>query len=92
MYNNREYIPTALSGGSQVVFTGKGILHSIIVGNTSATALQVADSASANVTAGTFLILKASIAEGTYMIDAVCANGCVVSNAAGGSYCVLWTK
>ncbi len=92
MFNNREYIPKVLTSGSQVVFTGKGILHSIIVGNTTATAVQFADSAGVNVTAGTFLILKASIAEGTYLIDAVCANGCIVSNALAGSYCVLWTK
>jgi hypothetical protein len=90
-YNNREYIPVTLTGGQQVIFTGKGILHSIIVGNTAATALQFADSATA-ATSGTFLILKASIAEGTYLIDAVCANGLVVSNTVNGSYCVLYTK
>ena len=92
MFNNREYIPVRSSGGSQVIFTGRGILHSIIVGNTTATAVQVADSATANVNSGTFLILKASIVEGTYLIDATCANGCVVSNAIAGSYTVLYTK
>lgn len=92
MYNTREYIPTVLTSGSQVIFTGKGILHGIVVGNTAATAVQFADSAGVNVTAGTFLILKASIAEGAYIFDATVANGLVVSNAIGGSYCVLWTK
>ena len=93
MYNTREYIPVALTSGSQVIFTGKGILHGVIVGNTTGTAVQFADSATANVTSGTFLILKASIAEGCYMgIDATVANGLVVSNAIAGSYCVLYTK
>lgn len=93
MYNTREYIPVALSSTLQVVFTGKGILHGIIVGNTTGTALQFADSATVNVTSGTFLILKASIAEGNYTnIDATVANGLVVSNSLSGSYCVLYTK
>lgn len=92
MFNNLEYIPKILTSGSQVVFTGKGILHSIIIGNTTATAVQFADAAGVNVSAGTFLILKASIVEGTYLIDATCANGCIVSNAIGGSYTVMWTK
>jgi hypothetical protein len=92
MYNNREYEPVTLTGGQQVVFTGRGILHSIIVGNTTGTALQFADSATVNVTSGTFLILKASIAEGTYLIDSHIANGLVVSNSNSGSYCVMWTK
>ena len=92
MYNRQEYIPKLLSGKSQVVFTGKGILHSIIVGNTTATEIQFADSAVVGVTSGTFLVLKASIVEGTYLIDAACANGCVVSSGAAGSYTVMWTK
>ncbi len=92
MYNDREYIPKLLGGGSQVIFTGRGVVHSIIVGNTTATAIQMADSAVVNVSSGTFLILKASIVEGTYLIDATCANGLVVSNSASGSYCVLWSK
>ena len=92
MYNIQEYEAVAGTGGQQVIFTGKGILHSIIVGNTTGTAVQVADSVTVNVTSGTFLILKASIAEGTYLIDASIANGLVVSNAIAGSYCVLYTK
>ena len=91
-YNDREYIPVVLTGGQQVIFTGRGILHSIIVGNTTGTAVQFADSATANVTSGTFLILKASIVENSYPIDAVCANGLVVSNSVSGSYTVLYTK
>ena len=93
MYNTREYEAVASTGGQQVIFTGKGIFHGIIVGNTTATAVQFADAATANVTSGTFLILKASIAEGCYMgIDAAVANGLVVSNAIAGSYCILYTK
>jgi hypothetical protein len=92
MYNIQEYEAVPLTGGQQVVFTGRGIVHSIIVGNTTGTALQFADSATVNVTSGTFLILKASIAEGTYLIDAHIANGLVVSNVVAGSYCVLYTK
>jgi hypothetical protein len=91
-YNQQEYEPAALTGGQQVIFTGRGIVHSIIVGNTTGTAIQMADSAVVNVISGTFLILKASIAEGTYLIDAHVANGLVVSNAVAGSYCVLYTQ
>lgn len=93
MYNTREYIPVALTSGSQVIFTGKGILHGIVVGTTTATAVQFADSATANVTSGTFMILKPSITEGAYIFDATVANGLVVaSNVISGTYTVLYTK
>jgi len=91
MFNNREYIPKLLTAATTQVFIGRGTLHSIIVGNTAATAIQLCDSASAT-TAGTMVILKASIAEGTYLIDAICANGLYVTNSASGSYTITYTK
>ncbi len=92
MYNNREYVPTHVSGttGTQI-FTGKGVLHNIVVNATTATAFGVFDEAS-NIFSGTMAILKASVAENSYNYDATVANGLYVTCGINGDYTVLWSK
>ncbi len=90
MYNNREYNPKHLSSGTtSQIFSGKGIVHAISVNNTSSTAFSVYDGIAS--TSTPIAILKASIVEGTYFLDATVATGLYVTYAAG-DYTVLWTK
>lgn len=95
MYNNREYKQTYLTGGTTAqVFTGRGTLHAIVVGTTAATAVDVFDMVNPGTVTNTatVMVLKASVAENTYLIDAVMANGCYVTYGSGGTYTVLWTQ
>lgn len=94
-YNTREYQGTLLTTtGTAQVFTGKGILHGILVGNTTATELRVFDMINPGTitTTGTVAVLKASIAENTYLVDMSIASGVYITSGAGGTYTVLWTK
>lgn len=90
-YNNREYIPKFLTATNTQVFTGRGIVHTVLVGTTAATALQLCDATSA-ATSGTTVILKASVAEGTYVLDAVFAKGLNVTSSLAGSYTITYTQ
>ena len=68
------------------VKTGQGKLHAIVVGETTATALQIVDN-----TAGTttnLAELKASVAEGTYIFDCTFAVGLRIVSGAGKYTCV----
>lgn len=91
-YNNREFKPTHITTGStNQVFTGKGILHSVVVNATSSSAFAIFDSA-VGATTGTLAILKASIVENTYTYDATIANGLYITNGTTGDYTVLWVQ
>jgi len=61
-----------------------GVFHSIVIGETSAGAITIADKV------GTIAVLKASIAEGEYKFD--CAyTGYLTITTAGATKCtVLW--
>lgn len=90
MYNTREYIPAYITAGSTAqIFTGKGILHSIIVGTTTSTAVTFFYGTTIG---STTILLKASIAENTYPIDMVVPNGLYMTYGSGGTYTVLYTK
>jgi hypothetical protein len=92
MYNNFEYKPTHVTTSSTTqVFTGKGVLHSIIVNATAASTFAIFDSA-IGITSGTVAILKASVAENTYTYDATIANGLYIVNGTTGDYTVMWVK
>lgn len=91
MYNNREYIPVYVTAGSTAqIFAGKGILHAIIVGTTAATPVVFYGGTTAS--GSTTVLLKSSIVEGTYPIDAVIPNGLYMTYGAAGTYTVLYTK
>ncbi len=91
-YNNREYIPTHIGTGTttSLVFSGKGILHSIVVNSSTAVIVGAFDALTN--ASGTVALLKASVAEGPYEYDAVCANGLFITTGVGGDYTVLWTR
>lgn len=68
--------------------TGGGVLRAIVVGSTSAQAVEVFDSIGSG---GTKLAeLKASIAEGTYRFDCNFAAGLYISNPGGGKLSVIY--
>lgn len=90
-YNNREYKPTHITTSTTTqVFSGKGILHSIVVNSTTGTAINVYDAVSAGT--GTVAVLKSSVVEGVYEYDASIANGLYITSGAAGDYTVMWEK
>lgn len=91
MYDNKEYEYTNIAGvATTVVFTGKGLLHNIIVNTTAAGAITIYDGNGANTTlVGT---LKASVVEGTYQYDIKIANGLRIVTAATPDITVTWAK
>ena len=60
------------------VFVGDGTLHAVVVNTTAAGAITLSDAD------GTIAVLKASVAEGTYVYGAACA-GHIGVNLAGAS-------
>ncbi len=105
MYNANQYQRTFLGnpsaasgtlGGTAQIFTGSGTLHGIVVGTTTGTAFVVSDSTGQvlNVlqNCSTAVLLKASVAENFYEIDAAIANGLYVTFGVQGTYTVLWQK
>lgn len=60
MYNSK-YISTATT--TNFAIKGSGTLHSVIIGETAAGSITISD------TRGTIAVLKASIAEGFYILD-----------------------
>lgn len=71
------YIATATT---TVVKSGAGVLHSIVLGETAAGAITIYDNTAAS---GTIIcVLKASIAEGSYLFDRPFAIGLTVVTAA----------
>jgi hypothetical protein len=95
MYNNLEYQKTFLTGATTAqIFSGKGTLHSIVVGLTSTSSAFLFDMVNPGTlaTTNTAIALKPSVSEGVYNFDAAFANGCYLTCGTGGNYTVLWTK
>lgn len=96
MFNNREYEKTYLTGGTtSQIFSGKGLLHGIVVGTTTSTAIAAFDMVQTGslVPTSTAMILKASIAEGNYSdLDMNFANGLYITYGTAGTYTVIWSK
>lgn len=80
MYN-KTYISTATT---TKVSTVKSVLHSIVVGETTAGAITVKDGAT------TVAVLKASIAEGDYVFDMVINGELSVVTAGASKITVTW--
>ena len=68
--------------------TGRGSLHAIVVGSTSAQAVEVFDSIGSG--GAKLAELKASVAEGTFIFDCNFANGLYISNPGGGKLSVIY--
>lgn len=72
------------------VFTGRGRLHSIVIGTTAAGAISLIDN-----TAGTTAnigTMKASIAEGTYLYDISISKGLRIVTAGASDITVCWSQ
>jgi bifunctional ADP-heptose synthase (sugar kinase/adenylyltransferase) len=76
------------SATTTVVKNSPGLLHSIVVNTTAAGAITVYDNTAAS---GTVVaILKASVAEGTYLYDVTCTTGITVVTAAASDITVTY--
>jgi len=67
-----------------IVSTKPAVIHSIVLGETAAGAITIKDGDT------TIAVLKASIAEGTYIFDAECRTSLVVVTAGASKICVTW--
>jgi len=75
------------NSATNTIFTGKGVLHSIVVNKTVAGAVTIKDSGT------TIATLKASIAEGNYPYRVAIQKKLVVTPAAtAGDYTVIFKK
>jgi hypothetical protein len=84
---SKTYIATA---STTQIFTGRGMLHAITIGETAAGAISVIDN-----TAGSTVnvaSLKTSIGEGTYRFDCSIANGLRIITAANSKITVAWSQ
>ena len=77
-----KYISTATTTtfGSQMT----GVLHSVVIGETSAGSITISDAV------GDILVLKASIAEGTYIFDVAYSKNLIVVTAGASKICVTY--
>ena len=86
-----DYVPTYLATAATTqVFTGKGRLYAITIGETAAGAISVIDGTSGSTV--NVASLKASIAEGTYEFNCSISNGLRVIAAGNTKFTVLWAQ
>lgn len=82
-----NFIGKYISTQTTTVITEKstGTLHSVVVGETSVGAITVSDKT------GTLAVLKASIAEGTYLFDINYHGHLTIVTAANSKICVAYS-
>ncbi len=86
-----DYVPSYISSATTTqVATGKGMLHSITIGETAAGAITIADGTASAST--TFAVLKASVAEGTYRFDCAFATGLRITTAGATKMTVTYAQ
>ncbi len=88
-YTDYQYTYLA-TGATTQIFTGKGTLHAITIGETANGAISVIDN-----TAGSTVnvaSLKASIAEGTYRFDCSISAGLRIILAGASKVTVTWSQ
>lgn len=92
MTNTKQYQYTYIATNTTTqIFTGQGVLHSIVVGTTAAGSIIAYDEIGSGTTAiiGT---LKASIAENTYLFDVTCSKGLKIITAGSSLITVCWSQ
>jgi len=86
-----DYLPgTEGEAQTQYIKTNGGFLHRVIVGTTSAKAVQIwdgTDGGANNVQIGE---LKASISEGSYEFNCLFANGLYIGNPGGSKLTIIY--
>lgn len=93
--NRQEFEYTKISSASDTqIFTGRGLLHTVVVNTTAAGAINLTDAilTASSGTSGTVGILQASVLPGTFLYDISIANGLTVATAAGSNITVCWAK
>jgi len=86
---DNEYYYIASADTTQIV-TGQGTLHAIIVGETTANAIQIIDNTEGTTT--NLGELKASIAEGTYKFDVRFHTGLRIHSDGNSKFTVIYSK
>ncbi len=91
MVQYSDYKPTYISSATTTqVFTGKGMLHSITIGETAAGAISIIDGTSGSTV--NLASLKASIAEGTYTFNCSVSTGLRIITAGASKITVTWAQ
>jgi hypothetical protein len=91
MINPNIYEKTNITTGTTTqVFTGPGVLHSIIVNTTAAGTIKIIDGTSG--TTANVGTLKASVVEGAYRYDVNMANGCRIVTGAASDITVTYSQ
>lgn len=94
--NRQEFEYTHLSGSASdnQVFTGRGILRSVVVNTTANAAINISDAllTVSSGTSGNVGILKANVAEGTYRYDVSISQGLTIARAGASDITVCWAK
>ena len=80
--NKYKYIDSATT--TTIGTQPSGVLHSVIIGETSAGSITISDSK------GTIAVLKASIGEGFYIFDVAYTGGLTVVTAGASKCTVMW--
>lgn len=89
--NYSDYQYTYSEGSETIqVFTGKGQLHAIVVGETAAGTIGIIDGTSGSTV--NVATLEASIPEGTYEFNCSIAEGLRIIAGAGSKFTVMWSK
>lgn len=83
----KTYISTATT---TQVFSGRGSLHALTIGETAAGAISVIDNTSGSTV--NIASLKASITEGTYLFDCSVSKGLRIITAGGSKLTVTWAQ
>jgi len=91
MTNDRQYnYKNITTASSPVVFSGAGILHSIVINNrNSGGTITITDTSSPSITVGTITVAASSF---VYEYDAVLAGGLQVTTSASPDITVMWAK
>lgn len=71
-----------------VIKTGRGVLHTITIGETAAGAITIYDNSAASGT--TLAVLKASVAEQTFTFDLCFDTGLTITTAGSSKLTVTW--
>lgn len=91
MLKYSDYQQTYLATNATTqVFSGKGVLHAITIGETAAGAISVIDGTSGSTV--NVSSLKTSIAEGTYRFDCSISAGLRIILAAASKITVTWSQ
>lgn len=94
MYNNRQYVYKNITTiSSPVIFTGAGLLHSIVVNNQNGGGtITITDTASPSVTLGTIKLSASQTSLPPFLYDAGIAGGLQITTSASPDVTVMYDR